>query len=250
MKLAIAALLAGIFFISMPGCSKDEDISSERVRVRMPIERPVRNASPEEILKSTANEPSAEKKSSAALSSEKESSFDKPDTMTAGDTGKVYKTESGDTLSGIASKIGIYGSTLQWPVLYRHNREILSQIAGKEFSPDMKLPENLPLKLITAVEFDKNLTGRQGKYEVINVVSSTDMEKITPFALALADNSFLVYLTRAEIEGKEWLRLRVGFFNSREEAKKASERIKSVIDISDTWVTTSGEMEFREFAGY
>jgi hypothetical protein len=253
MKFAAAMFLAGMTLIIISGCSNEEeslDFSDENARIRRPIKKPPQDMKIREVSEISRHETAPENKNLNVT----ESSEKRKPIKTGVDTGKkktgFYTTKKGDSLLSIAAKDEIYGDPLKWTILYRYNRESLSGIFGKGDLPDMELPENIPLKIITTGEFKENLQNKSRSYVVINVLSSRQMEKIAPYAIRIIDNNYPVYLTRLEIEGEEWLRLRVGFFDTREDAEKVNKRIKTLIDIPDIWVTTVGDIEFGEFGGY
>ena len=47
------------------------------------------------------------------------------------------------------------------------------------------------------------------------------------------------------MKGKDWLRLRVGFFSDVKEAKAVSKDIMSVAGVDDAWVIKVSEEEIR-----
>jgi hypothetical protein len=65
------------------------------------------------------------------------------------------------------------------------------------------------------------------------------------------NKGYHVYLTKATVKGKEWTRLRVGFYRDKPEAAKAREKIVSFMDSTrDSWVTKIPKSEFEKFGGY
>lgn len=252
MKFAAAMFLAWMTLIIISGCSNEEpvDFSNERARIRRPIKRPPQDIKTKEVSKTFRAVTAPEKKISNTTGPSGKKETKKTEVDTEKEKTDFYTTKKGDSLLSISAKENVYGDPIKWPILYRYNRKSLSGIFGKGDFPDMELPENITLKIITPDEFKETLRKRPRNYMVVNVFSSHQMEKIAPYAIKLVDNNYPVYLTRLDMNGEEWLRLRVGFFDTREDANKVSEKIKSLIDISDIWVTTVGDVEFGEFGGY
>jgi septal ring-binding cell division protein DamX len=63
-------------------------------------------------------------------------------------------------------------------------------------------------------------------------------------------NGYRVYISSAVVKGKEWMRLRVGFFGNRSEASAAGKKITSLLEADGAWVDRLGEQEIKEFGGY
>jgi len=57
-------------------------------------------------------------------------------------------------------------------------------------------------------------------------------------------------MTRVEVEGKEWMRLRVGFFGQKEDAEEEGKKLMEILGFSDIWTTKVGDIERGEFGGY
>jgi hypothetical protein len=160
--------------------------------------------------------------------------------------GRHYVVKKDETLSRIAALPDVYGNPLKWPILFRHN---LQRLRPNQV-PDAQLPQGLALKVISPREIKGNLEKRFNNVWVVNVISSTVQEKITPKAIDLIVEGYEVYITRARVKGKDWFRLRVGFYKSRNEASAAAKKIMAILDITDSWVTKVGKREFKAFAGY
>ncbi|MDY6988144.1 MAG: SPOR domain-containing protein [Thermodesulfobacteriota bacterium] len=159
----------------------------------------------------------------------------------------VWKAE---TLPAIAAKEDVFGDPLKWPILYRLNREMLGALnMGNDFS-NQKVPEGFRLKILSPDEKKANLRSQLNKKWVVNVLSTTDEKKMVPVAMRLIENGYKVYIARAEIKGKEWMRLRVGFFDSLAEGNSKEEKIRAVANLGDLWVTQAGKEELEEFGSY
>jgi hypothetical protein len=63
-------------------------------------------------------------------------------------------------------------------------------------------------------------------------------------------NGYGVYITSARVKGKDWLRLRIGFYKELKDAKTASKKIMALAGVGDAWVTKVDEKEIRAHAGY
>jgi cell division protein FtsN len=249
----IPACLA--FFLLYVGCSRDEQTPppAEKHKVTRPIdksklgeaksplieegERPGPGAEEAERPKAPAIE--AER---SRVPEEKRGEAEKAMEQMAG----YYVVKKDETLSRIAALPDVYGNPLKWPILFRHN---LQRLRSNQV-PDAQLPQGLGLKVISPEEIKGNLEKRSNNVWVVNVISSTVQEKITTTAINLIVEGYEVYITRARVKGKDWFRLRVGFYKSRNEASAAAKKIMAILDITDSWVTKVGKREFKAFAGY
>ena len=161
-----------------------------------------------------------------------------------------YVVKKGDTLSSIAAREDIYGGPLNWTVLYRLNAHALGgEVAGRDL-PEKALDPGMRLKILTREEIQENLKKRSAHRWVVNVLSSRDYERIIPVAMELSRMGYSAYITRAEVKGKEWLRLRVGFLNTMAEAQKEGKKIGFVLRVRNLWPVKIGKKEFENHAGY
>jgi cell division septation protein DedD len=85
---------------------------------------------------------------------------------------------------------------------------------------------------------------------VINVFSSPFKGKINRVAVALIKRDYPAYITTTTVKGKEYMRLRVGFFESRSEASKTGKSIEKLLGIKGSWPAQIGPEERMAFAGY
>jgi hypothetical protein len=159
-----------------------------------------------------------------------------------------YIVKRGDSLSAIA--VDVYGDSLKWPFLYRDNMDLLGSVPSGEVLPDSQLPEGLRLKVTSPDEVAANLKGGPQGLWVVNVLSTTATERLNPPALRLLKGGYPIYITRATVKGRQWMRLRVGFFSEREEAKREGRKIMAMLHLGDCWVSKIGEGEREEFGGY
>jgi SPOR domain len=161
-----------------------------------------------------------------------------------------YIVQKGDTLFKIAGRKDVYDDPMKWPSLFRINMNKLGTIKISENFQDKEIPEGLDLRFVTSQEAAQNLTKMSAKPWVVNVLSSQNSKKIIPAALKLMKEGYRVYITTVTIKGKEWMRLRAGFFKNRSEATAAANKIKLVFKEDDAWIAKIGKMERERFVGY
>ena len=162
-----------------------------------------------------------------------------------------YITKKGDSLSIIAENSEVYGDPLKWSSLFRLNMEMFDESEiGKDFQ-DKELSEGLELKFVTSREAEENLKKLGRKRYAIHVLSIQNPATIPPYVSKLIRNGFHTYITEAEVNGKEWTRLRVGFFEDYEEAKRNAEMIEPLLSKTITLtVVKISEEELDRFGGY
>jgi hypothetical protein len=237
-------------FLLCAGCSREEPPPVKETKVVKPIKRPApekakplitdRDKEPGEI-----KTPAVEKE---AVGPPEIKDMEKE--KAAEEVSGYYIVKKGESLSHIASRQDVYGDPLKWPFLYRRNLDRLSKLPLGELLPESELPEGLRLRIISPDEVRENLKGRLHKLWVVNVLSTTTNEMITPVAVRLITNGYPVYITRAKVKGRDWIRLRVGFFKDRTEADREGERIMAMLNLADSWVTKVDKGELEEFGGY
>ena len=227
------------------------------------IEKPTTTAAeekkPQVEEKAQAEEPavSQEKPSAAPTpppAAEKKVASEEPTTAQAKkkDTEEpgVYLVRKGDTLSSIAAKSDVLKDPLKWPILLGLNKENLGEWATGENLPDRELPQGTKLKVITAKEARANPKKATGNLWVVNVISSTSSAEIVPPAVTLVKQGYPVYIVRASVKGKDYMRLRVGFFKNRTEADDVGKKIKELLSFQDSWSTKADKEEYEEVAGF
>ena len=162
-----------------------------------------------------------------------------------------YVTQEGDSLSIIAGSSEVYGDPLKWPSLLRLNiRAFGESEIGKGFQ-DKELNEGLELKFVTPREAEENLTDLGRKRWAINVFSIQRPASIAPYVARLIRNGFHAYITEAEVNEKEWTRLRVGFFEDHEEAGRNAEMIGPLLDMTvEPMAVKISDSELDRFGGY
>ena len=258
MKVLPAILLVCLALI-LGGCTREEEPPPlmEKPKVVKPIVMPVQKVAEartaiaeEESLPQTDHGDRIETASLAQDQAEpatREPHREPPRVM---EKPGYYTVELGDSLSTVAAKPNVYHNAFKWPVLYRLNADKLGDMEPGADLPDRELPEGLRLRFITPEEARKNLEANLDKPWVINVLSATNYKRIVPATLGLIQQGYPVYLTSAVVGGKEWMRLRIGFFKSRSEAETEGERIMTKLDFADSWVTKIGADELSEHGGF
>jgi hypothetical protein len=161
-----------------------------------------------------------------------------------------YVVREGDTLYGIAGRKDVYGDSMMWPLLGRHNLAKLSYMLVGKDSPDTALPEGMRLNVFTPEEVKENLEKRDNRRWVVNALSSPDEAMVVSAAVKLIREGFPVYITRAKVSGQDYIRVRIGFFEDKATADIEGRRIMDVLNLSDTWTFRAGEGEFQAFGGY
>jgi cell division septation protein DedD len=238
--LALTICVCLTLFLSLPGCARDEEPLPpvQGTKVVKPIKRPPPPPLPEEGEKpSTTSEglkqaKTAEKKTEGikttavpAKASEKpDTGAETKETPPKEEPG-YYMVKKGDTLARIAGRTDVYGDPLKWPI-----RPLLG---------------GMRLKIITPDEKKENLEKRANKVWIVNVLSTPNKKEIIPATMKLLHEGYLAYITRTNIKGKDYMRLRVGFFGKKTEADAAGEKIKALLNFGDPWKTKAGKEEFR-----
>jgi hypothetical protein len=217
------------------------------IRMKMPVRRAVfvgnKTAIADEEKKTTAIKDTDldDKRPSAILAEEK-----KPEKKMDG----YYRIRKGDSLFKVAGRKDVYDNPMKWPSLFRLNMGGLSGMGLSDDFEHKELPVGLGLRFVTSDEAAENLAKLGKKVWVVNVLSSQTSKKIVPAAIKLMKNGYRVYISSAVVKGKEWLRLRVGFFDDRSKASAAGKKIISLLEADGAWIARLEEKELKEFGGY
>jgi hypothetical protein len=116
--------------------------------------------------------------------------------------------------------------------------------------PNAEMPAGIRLKIVSSLEVQENLTKSPKDYWIINVISAQEEEVIVPHVIKLIKSGYPVYITTTDIKGKEWMRLRVGFYGQKEDADREGEKLMEILGFKDIWTTKVGDIERGEFGGY
>ena len=161
-----------------------------------------------------------------------------------------YVVKKGESLATIAAREDVYADPLKWPILYRLNMDKLAEWESAEGLPHKEVPEGLRLRILSPDEIRENLKGIGQNVWAVSVLSGPTDREIIPAAITLIRNGYPVYITRARIEEKDWMRLRVGFFENKNDADREGKKIRSLLNLHDSWITKVGKQEIEEFGGY
>ena len=287
--LSLIRLLVAVFCIAVPfffgaACSKEEQKEVQTPRVVVPITNPVREI-PQVALASESinNEPEEMPTSVTETVSleDEERQQDSPSLIETPEEQEVineedgyYKVQKGDSLSRVAGSEDVYGNTLMWPSLFRLNMDRLGGMKVAE-AFDLKwsslfrlntdrsngvnvlenfeaeeLPEGLNLKFVTQKDAKENLAKVAQKIWVVSVISSQNMKSLVPPAITLMKNGYRVYISEARVKGQDWMRLRVGFFETHQEATEEGKKIMSMLGEDETWVTKIAQSELENYGRY
>ncbi len=252
-KLALVILSISLAFFLGGGCSNEEQYEAKRakrvVRIKTP---PLKKDS---ALESEAGE--SEKKASlkdvrAPSAVKTETSPPQKERPEPGKAEKVgayrYKVQGGDTLFKIAGRKEVYNDPMKWPSLFRLNMDKLDQMKAGEGLQHKELAKGLELRFIAPSEAAENLDKLGRKPWVINVMSVQSPRRIGPAVIALMKKGYRVYLTKARVKGKDWVRVRVGFFKDSSEADAVRKEIMPMVN--DAWLGKIGNRELEKFGGY
>lgn len=222
----------------LAGCSGEntDDTLTKKVVVRKPIIDP-----PEE--KDIAQVQDVEKPAPVA----EEENIDETEEAAAEE---FYITGGDESLSMIAARDDVYGDPLKWIILYRLNLDAFKENKKDESFPDQIVPAETRLKIAAPAVAEKTLiNGDEDRY-VVNVLSSSEGEKIAPKAIKLVDSGYNAYITVANVNGHDFHRLRVGFYDKRAMAEEAGQKIAGLLNVSDVWTAMADELELNDYGGY
>jgi hypothetical protein len=261
--LALTICVCFTLFFSVAGCSKEEEALPpvKGNKVVKPIEKPPPHPKKAEtpqarVVSLKKTKPEQKKKADAEMAAVPLKGSEKPDMEVAKKERPTeqepgyYYIRKGDSLARIAGRKDVYGDPLKWPILCRFNMDTLGKMAVWEDFADRPLLEGIRLKIITPDEKEKNLEEQANKMWIINVLSTPNEKEIIPATMKLLEEGYLAYITQTKVKGKEYMRLRVGFFAEKSEADAAGKKIKALLNLGDPWKTKASKEEFKEFAGY
>jgi hypothetical protein len=238
-------------FIFISGCS-DEDqpvFPTQKSSVRKPIKMPEQKKAETKTPVTETEPESVEEEIAGAKTTPVETmKLKEEEDIPEKEEKGFYLVKKGDTLSQIAGNV--YGDPLKWPILYRVNSKLLDNLGSTVDAPETEITEGIKLKIIEPDEAQDVLKKSANNFWVVNVLSSPKMEKVVPNAIKLMKNGYPVYLTRIKVKGEDWMRVRTGFFDNREEADREGKKLIVLMNIEDIWTTKATEEEFEEFGGY
>lgn len=284
-KTVVIVFFISVVFVLGGACSREEEQAPQKPRVVVPIQIPEKESAPVELameitnseqeeLASVVTEPAApeEKKADSPPLMEKQEK--QAEIADIKEEEGCYKVQKGDSLFKIAGREDIYGDPLKWPSLFLLNMDILGGMkvarAFKlkwsslfELNPgdadamkvlaefeSEELPEGLKLKFVTAQKAKENLAEVVKKNWVVNVISSQNSKTLVRPAITLMKNGYRVYISKATVKEKDWMRLRVGFYATYQEAAAVGKKIMSILKEDEAWVTRIAQSELENFGGY
>jgi len=287
--LSLTRLLVAVFCIAVPlffgaACSKEEQKKVQTPRVVVPITNPVREIPQVALASESINNEPEETPTSVTETVSLEDEERQPDSPSLIETPEeqavikeedgYYKVQKGDSLFKIAGREDVYDNPLKWPSLFRLNMDRLGGMKVAE-AFDLKwsslfrlntdssngvnvlenfeaeeLSEGLNLKFVTEKDAKENLAKVAQKIWVVSVISAQNMKSLVPPAITLMKNGYRVYISEARVKGQDWMRLRVGFFATHQEATEEGKKIMSMLGEDKTWVTRIAQSELENYGRY
>jgi hypothetical protein len=258
MKVFVPLISIGVaIFIWGTGCSKEEEAPPPEKKQKVvqkiikpppqAIKNPVTDKKPDPIVKKVPEVMSVAGKKAISKPPE---SVNPEKGATSDKKPGIYMVKKGESLSSISGQAEVYGNPLNWPILFRYNMDKLSGVELKEDLPNMMIPKEVRLKIVTPEKVKDNLKERADKFWVINIISTTSGKEVVPSAIKLIKGGYSVYITSAIVKGKSYQRLRVGFFKNQAEAAAAGKKVMSLLKTTEFWPTTVTKKEHEAFAGY
>ena len=162
---------------------------------------------------------------------------------------RFYFVKKGENLLTIAAHQNVYGDPLKWPALLHSNFDQLVYMPPQKGFAEQELPKGIKLKILTPADIKENGEKRRPYVWVVNVASLNASRPLDPLAYKLIHKGYCVYISRANVKGADWYRLRVGFFQDQASAKAAMAEIMTLVKFDDMWLTKINPTEFNEYAG-
>lgn len=252
--IALVSCLATLWVLS--GCSKEEELPPPRQTLKVlksaakPEREMERTAPVLEEKKSVVEEEIEKKKAGVEEKTPVVPRTQEKQKEPMAVERDYYVVKEGDTLSTIAARKDVYADPLKWPLLLRFNLDQLNPMPVSADFAERGMPAGTRLKIVTSGRPKAGMKKGEGKLWVVNVFSSTTNEKIAPLAVTIVRIGYPAYITRANVKGQDWLRLRVGFFAGKAEADEVAKRIMETTNFKDTWITIASQKEYEEFGGF
>jgi len=219
---------------------------------------PVEEKKPQPEEKAPTEKPAASQEkpvaAATAKAEEKKAALPEPAATQTKKTDKdepgFYVVKKGDSLSSVAAQKDVLKDPLKWPILLRLNRDKLGEWTAGEDLPDRDLPQGTKLKIVTAREARASFKKETGSLWVVNVLSAATRAQIVPPAVTLVKQGYPVYIVLANVQGKDYMRLRVGFFKNKSEADEVGKKIEEQLKFQDSWTDKADKEEYEEEAGF
>ena len=239
-----------LVFLMAATCSSREEKETPRpkvVRMKVPEERPAPVPQKQEAKPPNKPAPQVEMvRAPSTASKPPEVQPPKPSVRPPLKQG-YCRVGEGDSLFTVSGREDVYGDPLKWLSLFQLNQEVLG--VPRHNILHRELPEDLQLRFVTQAEAVQNRAKFGKNTWVVNAISLETPEQLVPYALALMKDGHPVYMTKAKVKGREWFRLRVGFFKDRAAALSVGKKIMARLGIQGSWVADAPE-ELKEYGGY
>jgi hypothetical protein len=159
----------------------------------------------------------------------------------------VARVQEGESLSAFAARKDTCGDPMKWPRLYRLNLERLAMLRTWKDITEKPLETGLSLRYLSPMEKKGPQSPLEAKPWVVTVRSWRSPDRLAAPAIKLIKGGFHVYIAKAEVKGKQWLRLRVGFYPDKSKAMEARKKIREILGTDDSWIARAGKAELEEF---
>jgi len=100
---------------------------------------------------------------------------------------------------------------------------------------------------IEAAHDEESEKAFHGSIWVLNVISTREPEKAKYIHEMLINSPYKVYTYKVEAQGNSWYRVRVGFFKTHLEAKKACDVLTKHFQTPEAWIVTAGPLEIDQY---
>lgn len=88
---------------------------------------------------------------------------------------------------------------------------------------------------------------KAGRIWVVNALSTQDPEKARQLLDSFMSLPYRVYAYQTEIRGQNWYRIRVGFFETEEEARVIGEQLSKKYQLPPPWLVRPGKKELDKY---
>ena len=160
----------------------------------------------------------------------------------------LYIVPENQTILEIAARPEVYGDPFKWPTLFRLNMDTLPHTEDLLRKPVRK---GTLLRIVDLTQVPRRAASMNNRLWVVNAASVRTFDKTIQPATLLMGKGHRVYLMNFSLGGEEWIRLRVGFYESILEAMAACEEIRPLmLNAEEVCVSRIEVKEFEENAGY
>ena len=114
-------------------------------------------------------------------------------------------------------------------------------------APAVKPADTPTEKPAEAPAADATADKNKSRLWAVNILSTQEKEKLDDVLSKMKGSPYTVYTYSADVKGKTWLRLRVGFFSSREEAEKVGRELAARYNLDAPWIVRPGPIEIDTY---